>query len=262
MSSHPHPALSGSPSHRRARPLLLAALVFVTACDLDEPFVGLVSPPPSFEAPEYEDDPIQLATDFGGDVPGQSPAGWTTGWVSQGSNWHVDEREGRKVLVDNAASDGRRILVWEDAGEIFNPDVLMLTKVPGTMNSAQQWIVVRASGGAGEETGVAFQIRNNGFRIARYNNGSLLTVDGNPSLPIAPDPTKWYWVRLQVEDQLFRGKVWPEDEDEPDSWGIVRWNPDIMVPGHIGVGRFNSGTGDALFAYFGVGAGGLPPPRP
>jgi hypothetical protein len=241
---------------------LLAAVMAGLAACVEEPFMGLVPPPGGAENIEHIDEPAQLAETFEGNSLGQIPDGWRTAWADEDAHWHTDQREGRTVLVDRAETDDRRALIWEEAGELFNPEVLLLTKVPETLNAAQQWIVVRASGGPGEETGIAFQIRNNGFRIARYNEGSVSTLDGNPDLPFEPDPEQWYWVRLQVEDRLFRGKIWPEGEAEPLLWSLIRQNSDVLAPGYVGVGRFDSSTGDALFDYFAVGVGGESPPVP
>lgn len=248
-----------------ARPLLCATALSLAACEVDEPFTGLVRPAGSSEALEHADESVQFAEDFEDRTTDQLPSGWTTAWADEGSDWYVDSREGRTVLVDGADEDGRRALIWEEVGELFNPEILMLTKASETLDAAQQWIVVRASGGPGEETGIAFQIRNDGFRVARYDDGSLSMQDGNPDLPVDPDPDLWYWLRLQVEDRLFRGKVWPEGQDEPEPWDIIRENGDVMAPGAVGVGRFSSSSsdaGEAWFDYFAVGAGGEPPPQP
>jgi hypothetical protein len=243
----------------RALLLLLAALL-PAACDIEAPFMGLVEPPPTVQPPPFTDPALTMETDFNGSI-GALPSGWALSWVENGSNWHLDVREGRTVLVDSATSDGRRNLIWEAAGELFNPEILMLTKVPGTFNRAQQWIAVRATGGPGQETGMTFQIRNNGFRFARYRSGSLLTVGGNPLLPFPPNVNDWYWVRLQVDTDIYRAKIWAYGDEEPEFWSLIRWNDDLMVPGHVGVGRFDR-RGDALFAYFAVSAGGEPPPQP
>lgn len=238
--------------------LFLVALT-LAACDIHEPFMGLIRSVEDEGNPDHVDDPGQFVETFEGNALGSVPTGWTPGWVVVDTDWHIDEREGRTVLVDGATSTGRRIIVWEDIGEFYNPEVLIRTKFPRT-SASQQYIIVRASGDAGSETGYAFQVRNNGIRIGRYNNGGLSTVSGNPEYPIG-DPDRWYWMRFQVEDYVFRGKIWPDGESEPEDWSIVRENSVVTRPGMVGVGR-HAVQGDALIDYFSVGVGGEPAPMP
>lgn len=240
---------------------LISLVLLLPACGLDGPFTGLIQGPGSVVASYDSDEPAQFVEQFDDQPLGAIPAGWTVIWNDEEADWYVDERSGRIVLVDGAAADGRHTIVWEQAGDLVNPDILVLTQVPETFDAQHQWIAARASGGAGEETGYAFQVRNNAVRIARYDNGAIATLGDHDELGFDPDPERWYWMRFLVDESLLRGKIWPDGDEEPELWTIIREDAVITEAGGVGLGRFAS-SGEALFDYFSVGAGGEPLPRP
>jgi hypothetical protein len=245
------------------RGTLVPLVALLLACEVEGPFMGITEQSGFIDPDTYAEDPAgQMAKAFDGETLGALPDGWTPNWVTESANWHVDERSGRVVLVHSGESNARHSIMWDEAGDLVNPDILVLTKVPGTFNSAQQWIAARASGGEGGETGYAFQVRNNQVRIARYNNGSLSTLGDHASVDFELDTDRWYWMRFQLDNWRLRGKIWPEGEPEPELWTIIRQDQVLTEAGGVGVGRFNTSTGDAYFAHFGVGSGGEPPPRP
>lgn len=240
---------------------LISLIVSLPACEVEGPFMGLTQSPGTANASYEADAPGQFVEPFDGQPLGAVPAGWSVIWNDEDADWFADERSGRVVLVDDSESDGRRTIVWEEAGDLVNPDILVLTRVPATFDASQQWIAARASGGAGEETGYAFQVRNDAVRIARYDSGTLTTLGDHEELGFDRDPERWYWMRFLLEDWLLRGKIWPDGEEEPELWTIVREDAVLTDAGGVGVGRFIS-SGEALFDYFGLSVGGEPLPRP
>ena len=102
-------------------------------------------------------------------------------------------------------------------------------------------------------SGYAFLIHQSLSNMEFLND--LLAWKNNDTPPPfgAVEVGEWYWMKAEISDAGFKGKIWPEAETEPTKWlldskldfGAVR-----AVSGNVGLnGGSNSGAGKTLVSF-------------
>jgi hypothetical protein len=101
--------------------------------------------------------------------------------------------------------------------------------------------------------GYAFLIHDNLGNMEFLNDALAWKNNDTPPPFGVVEVGKWYWMKAEISDAGFRGKIWPEAETEPAKWlldskfdfGAVR-----AVSGNVGLnGGSNTGTGKTLVSY-------------
>lgn len=101
--------------------------------------------------------------------------------------------------------------------------------------------------------GYAFLIHDN-LGNMEFLNDHLAWKNNDTKPPFgAVEVGKWYWMKVEITDKAFTGKIWTEDEKEPAKWllesgfdfGAVR-----AVSGIVGLnGGSNTGTGKTNVSF-------------
>jgi hypothetical protein len=101
--------------------------------------------------------------------------------------------------------------------------------------------------------GYAFLIHDN-LGNMEFLNDALAWKNNDTPPPFGKvEVGKWYWMKAEISDAGFKGKIWPEAETEPTKWlldskldfGAVR-----VVNGNVGLnGGSNTGTGKTLVSF-------------
>ena len=64
---------------------------------------------------------------------------------------------------------------------------------------------------------------------------------------------KWYWMKAEISDEGFKGKIWPDGEDEPTKWlldSALDFGGVRPVSGRVGLnGGSNAGAGKTLVSF-------------
>ncbi len=88
-----------------------------------------------------------------------------------------------------------------------SPDQEVLFRASSTSNSLlQMWGVLRASGGADNETGYVCGLAGGELRILSYKNGVNLGIQG--AYAFNWNANTFYWVRFRVHGVTLLAKVW------------------------------------------------------
>jgi len=101
--------------------------------------------------------------------------------------------------------------------------------------------------------GYAFLIHDN-LGNMEFLNDHLAWANNDTPPPFGKvEVGKWYWMKAEISDAGFKGKIWPEAETEPTKWlldskftfGAVR-----AVSGNVGLnGGSNTGAGKTLVSF-------------
>lgn len=101
--------------------------------------------------------------------------------------------------------------------------------------------------------GYAFLIHDN-LGNMEFLNDHLAWANNDTKPPFgAVEVGKWYWMKAEISDTEFKGKIWPDGETEPTKWlldskftfGAVR-----AVSGNVGLnGGSNTGAGKTLVSF-------------
>ena len=203
-----------------------------------------------------------VSTDFSEDehTVGETPAGWSALWGDEDAFEIADEP--RRVVHANTTQDFE-LLTLDAAGEVnyeTDAEVAGLLRVPAESNpqgyNSRFQLHLQASGEPGE---YAFYTDATGasVRLNRYREGNWIQRGTSADYAIQPDI--WYQVVTHRQEDVWRTKVWPYGEAEPDEWMVetdVTDNDGDLPPGLPGIGQvasdsvnewawFSAATGDA-----------------
>jgi hypothetical protein len=198
-------------------------------------------------------------TDFGDEVIGQPPAGWSPRWGTSG--WDVE------VVADGTAPSGRAVQAVKGGTALGGPwrglawDQIDLDPARGSFETLA---LVRADtadaqgndasliGPIGRGTGTQ---DNEGFVAGTlYVTGGVHGVQvvrrvaGNAARSTSTAPPfrwefgQWWWLRLRAVQQMFFVRFWPMGSEEPEGWSVTRVDEAIPEVGWVGVGAFRPGT--------------------
>ena len=215
----------------------------------------------------------QSSRDSGEDVAEDPPTAplfedWTPEWHSDYADWDVVEGEefigGHALLFDpDGAERQRHALAFGPAGELSNVEILDKFRVPEfTPNPALGFharVYLRASGSAGAENGYLVEIenRNEAFRLAKYTDGEITTIDRFST----PEPNRFYWRRCRLVGEDIMVKVWPSGETEPTEWN-VETTDQAIVKGWIGLGSLDTRAVETDAFSIGMNGAEAPFPKP
>lgn len=222
---------------------------------------GTTTPPP--ETPET------FSTEFDEYVVGAFPSDWTEIWATgTDSTWQVVNESNSSdgvVLQHTATADGRRIITWNDVGEISGDfDILVKWKVSQAIDGDIPTRVMAYASGTTQATQNAYQLDSlfpSTLRIGKTQNGSYSTLASNVSLPFTIDNNLWYWYRFRKVGSTLYGKLWKDGTDEPTDF-MVTITDTSLTSGKVGLGAYDY-TGSRQFDSFSVGTDGaiIEPPN-
>ncbi len=104
----------------------------------------------------------------------------------------------------------------------------------------------------GDGAGYAFLIHHTLNNMEFLNDHLAWKANDTPPPFGAVEKGKWYWMKAEISDDGFFGKIWPENEKEPDwlleskfDFGAVR-----AVSGNVGLnGGSNQGSGKTNVSF-------------
>lgn len=106
---------------------------------------------------------------------------------------------------------------------------------------------------AGGQGGYAFLIHDNLGNMEFLNDHLAWKANDTPPPFGKVEVEKWYWMKAEISEDGFTGKIWPDGEDEPNEWlleskldfGAVR-----PESGNVGLnGGSNTGAGLTLVSF-------------
>lgn len=161
------------------------------------------------------------------------------------------EKDGVIKQTNPAPADHTYLII---EGEYPEPhSVLVKVRIDdwGDNDLSRAGIGVRLDPGDG--AGYAFLIHNT-LNNMEFLNDHLAWKNNDTPPPFgAVEVGKWYWMKAEISQDGFKGKIWPEKDQEPDKWllesgfdfGAVR-----TVSGNVGLnGGSNTGTGKTLVSF-------------
>ncbi len=191
---------------------------------------------------------------------------WSLQWESGADDWDVVE--GDAFAGDHALTfehDGgqraRYALSCDRLGEPDDVEVLDKFRVPEFTDDSDLGFHarshIRTSGRPGSADGYWVEVENreNAFRLAKYTDGRLSTMERFGT----PEEDTFYFRRFRAVGSDIKVKIWPADELEPSDWD-VETSDDDHSSGWVGLGSFDAGRVE--FDVFSVGLDGTTAPFP
>lgn len=105
----------------------------------------------------------------------------------------------------------------------------------------------------GDGAGFAFLIHNS-LNNMEFLNDHISWANNDTPPPFGQvEVGQWYWMKAEISDDAFNGKIWPVDEEEPDEW-LLESAPNIggvrAETGNVGLnGGSNTGSGLTLVSF-------------
>ncbi|MFB4159706.1 M14 family zinc carboxypeptidase [Geomicrobium sp. JSM 1781026] len=207
-------------------------------------------------------DPEQHVFDFTDEVVGEQPDEWSPIWQGEDEQLTIADEP---LRLEHTARSGVRGFTADAVGELYgSTEIFALVQGSNIQNHVFE-LGFHMSGSPGSENGIYADARlpddeyeNGTVRIMQRSGGSSTTLGiAEPGFEVSED--EWYRVLLQRDAAALQLKVWPDGEDEPDSWQIVT-TEDNMYGGQVGFSHSTPGAVNDL-AYIGVGVGGKRAPH-
>ena len=213
-------------------------------------------------------EPRTISTDFRGEdvTTGRQPE-WTGGY-DQDTDYAVTQREsflGNAEFEISSADGARRAITSTGIENVSDCEALIVTRFDTNSDNRAWGRAYTAVGGSpGGENAYFTEFNEDSeregnfeFRIAKYDDGSMSTLDST-SVGFDPGGTSWF-VRFRDDgsDEL-RAKYWEVGDVEPDEWDIVTTDSS-HTSGRVGFGAFAQ---NSTFDYFAVGISGDSPQLP
>lgn len=198
--------------------------------------------------------------DFSFSEIGTTPAGWSPKYASSNDDWRtVSESSPRSSALLRFSSENstRHALSYDEIGSASDVDILSLFRVTELSQNPTSGgrLILRGSGSDGSESGYFLNVRDERFGIWRYVDGDSDRLSEWGS----PDESQWYFGRFRADGEQLRARVWPHEEDEPDSWD-ADVTDGALSGGWIGVGSFSEFVDEWGFVSIGVGGATAPLP--
>lgn len=188
-------------------------------------------------------------TDFSEYAINQHPNDWTNRWDLNGQGWEVVADAGAtggKVFQKVHDAVGRRWAIsWDILDGIENALIEYKFKGyfdAGSSNHSDPRFMIRGSG-VGGQTGLVhgYRFGANGKRLGGYNSSSYVTIQ---DIAFSADLDIWYNMKIEVNGNNHRLKMWKETDSEPGSWDMDEVNSVITIPGWVGFMSFGYRTYD------------------
>ncbi|MGP3697032.1 hypothetical protein [Rhodobacter sp. NSM] len=182
---------------------------------------------------------------------GEAPAGWTPAWNALA--WI----ETGGCLQSQPTSTARSLLACDALNGTTDVEALALFTFSESAGYAG--IALRASGGAGTESGYRVMFNNNGagpsMQVVRFNAGTA-TILSNLAFPRAASGD--YWLRVRLIGAELSWKAWAPSTDEPAAWtGTLADATPITTGGLAGIcGGSGGGTATVRCQQFSWAFGG------
>lgn len=179
-----------------------------------------------------------------------------------------------EMFCDVGINNEWRFISFDKVGNrIYDFDILSVVRQDEAVGVAGDDIGVglaaRYSGEAGSADGYMLSLVENNAKTRRYASlrkivsGSTTELDHYP--PSGEEwerwdtANDWYYLRLQVEGSVQKGKIWHIADEEPDSWQMEASDTAVVGPGYCGL-TFYTAYQDAGISYYAVGVDGAEPP--
>ncbi|WP_277540879.1 glycosyl hydrolase family 28-related protein [Haloarcula laminariae] len=212
------------------------------------------------EETELTTKPATYRTNFSTYETGAVPGDWTPEYASTDDDWAAvaePSPAGSAVLRFDSDTSARHAISYDQVGTAADVELLGLFRVSDLSQSptAGGRLVLRGSGGSGDESGYFVNVRDSRFGVWKYDGGSSdrLVEWGDPS------DDQWYFVRFRATDDRLRARVWPADADEPSDWDADTTDASL-TSGWVGVGSYSEFADD--WGFLSVGVGGESAPMP
>jgi hypothetical protein len=212
-------------------------------------------------------------TDFREYTLGVQPGDWTSRYATTGFTATVETVPGSlsgQALRWTKTAVTRQFLSWDRVPLAANVEILCRYRAIETWANGEAfaWLMARASGGAGTETGYLNRTygQTSSTRWAvdfgMYNAGTSSNLGNNQ---FGPSPNyvvnEWAWSRFNVSGTTLRRKAWHSAAAEPATWAETITNSTITAAGWTGL--FNPlANPDVEIDFFGVGLNGQTVPLP
>lgn len=191
---------------------------------------------------------------------------WTPRWEATEDDWGVvtgSDFEGEHALEfeHDGPERTRYAISWDAVGEPSDVEVLEKFRVPEFNEDDTLGIHgrvhLRSSTDNGQENGywIEIEARENAFRLGKYTNGSLTTLDRFGT----PVENTFFYRRFRAEGETLRAKIWEATEPEPATWNVEMTDGDHS-DGWVGLGSF--GTQAVETDVLSVGIDGESAPGP
>lgn len=183
-----------------------------------------------------------LSRDFGDDVTGAFPAGFTSRWSDTNHTAAVREKAGAsggKTFEHVSSAAANRFFSLDAAGDIADQEVLVKVRVTGTGTSGQGGAIVRGGGSAASQQGYYCSPVSGVWRVSRLV-GNVNTTLGSTGVAFAADT--WFWVRLRVVGTTVSAKVWADGGAEPGAWQYTTTDANV-ASGRPGIFAGTATTG-------------------
>jgi hypothetical protein len=195
-------------------------------------------------------------TDFAGDTPGASPAGWSVAGTAFGHVIVADPAaSGGKVLRLDSTDNDRKYLICDDVADVADVEVVMKARFSGDY-LYQLGVLARFS-----ETVEFIDFAGYAGVADYYSDPAIVTLFLGPKTNLGTQPSfdnKWMWYRLKTVGGWQYFKIWDASGAEPVDWTGARNDTNFPDPGKVGVLlRLNYDYGQTIdIDCFGVGFGG------
>lgn len=213
-------------------------------------------------------EPALHTDDFEANAIGDTPAGWRGRWYDEEQWLTTVQLRGNKVMRHNTTTSGIRFVQWQVPGRALNVELLGRTMTGSGYTGTQSRLAGRAWGDYGMEFNYQFEFRNEGgvnwVRLSFYTGGAFIVAlhirSDDPDVPNVWEYDEWYWLRFKIDGWTLYGKIWHDDDPEPDFWSGVISDPRLSQAGEMGIGGF--GTGYRYYDYIAAGTYGISPEVP
>lgn len=187
-------------------------------------------------------------TDFSEYTTGVNLSDWTDFWGDGTATYHaelntgIDAPQGTKQLEYVKASDARNVITWDDVGSITNVDIITKIQISGADFDAADGprIHARVSGTSGNENSYFCTIDDNEFKIIKYVNGAVTTIN-SIFLNVNFTPKNSFYIRFNITGTTIKAKLWSYFVTEPYHWNLEITDSDL-TSGYVGIGGYKTIT--------------------
>jgi len=187
---------------------------------------------------------FDFETDFSEYSTGSPPSDWTEHFHTTAFDLDIvtspADTGGKSLEFDMTTLSQRAAASWDDVGLQYNGEILCKVRWP---TSAAYLIgpAMRIGGSDTDESCyfVFTDDTNNRIILYKFKNASGTSLD-TYSITLAIDT--WYWIRMRVEEDNIKIRIWADGGSEPGSWHIdytETGTNQIFSMGKIGLFNFN-----------------------
>lgn len=190
--------------------------------------------------------------DFNSYSVGSLPVGWTN--VMRQGAWAIIQEAGgnRYVRATSTTSTQHRGGVTYDV-EPSHVNLIASVKIRfgAGVNFTEAGLLFRTIGQDASLQAIAVAIRwnFNGLIARRLTSDQSESYIGDVATGVTPITGWWYNLKVWIDGNNIKGKVWRSDQSEPASWTLVGSQSVLPGPGEVGLfhnGRLDAGANEWL----------------